>query len=544
MASPLADTPQTSPRRSNFIESASKPVIVIVSPTQPPPSPVSETESLLSLSSSEQPLYSSSFRPSTYSSLLAKIARDAHLLTITSLETLEEALTQHGPKIAGFIIASTAILHPVHNALAMRLAALVHNNAQTVSSNSDADRIYTVLFALSFPSEAINRPLLFAIFMRNVFHLPWRLSGKTSQKVKTKLRVSVLRKLGQRVYRGRYCMRSVFLRNVKLADKVVVATGEFPIGGQRFMGLDVSRWLGDGVELLEDEYGAQTESTDEEKELEDWQSEESDVTAVGGDFGDAYSFGEAGSDTYQGDGTGNVAGPASNLVGNGVGDETMQADEDVGFLGDVEDNDAQGLDIHPIVTTTLVINNNHTHTQHADDALSDNSTIISPASLLNTSPTAVSTLATTTEASSFEGEDNDDEFGGQVFEDEDDDELTSAITLTPTTNPAFNLTHAFNPTANANTNIPMYITTDEEDISAPLHPTGWVPSDDEGTSVDVCCADSPIVIHEFKRTVAREGVEELVPSGYVGFVGHVDDSRSMSTLILGMCAVPKFVEGS
>ncbi|KAK1142889.1 hypothetical protein N8T08_007323 [Aspergillus melleus] len=316
--------------------------------------------------------------------------------------------------------------------------------------------------------------------MRTIFHLPWRLSGMTNQKVKTKLRASVLRKLGQRVYRVRYCFRSVFLRNVKLADK---------------------------------------------------------------------------------------GGPAD-LVVNGDGDAAMQVDEDAGFLADVEDNE---VDAHPIVTTTFVVGN-HVNvtsmgiTHQVDDVFSDNSTFLSPTSLLTNSPAAtISTPATTTVASSFDGDDEDD--------DDDDEEAETALTAgtiiqtiegedlddSEDLDLDFNLStthihaHITNHNNNPSLNLPTTINdldTENSDESItpppPLHPTDtdWVPSDNEGTSVDLCCADSPIVIHEFKRTVVRDdGVQEKVPCGYVGFVGHVDDSRSMSTLILGMCAVPKFVEG-
>lgn len=566
MASSLPGTPLTSPRRSNFTKSTSKPIIVIVSPFTPPQSPGSETDSLSSSPSSQPLLSFPPIRRSTYTSLLAKIARDAYLLTVTSLETLDETLTRHGPKIAGFIIASTAILHPFHNALALRLASLVHNNPNPPEDSSEHNpRIYTILFALSFPSDAISHPLLFASFMRNIFHLPWRLSGMTSQKVKTKLRAPVLRKLGQRVYRVRYCVRSVFLRNVKLADKVVVATGEFPIGGQRVLGggdLDLDAvllWMGEGREemLLEGEGGAETESTDEEKEMEDWVSEASEGTAVGGDFGED-PFG--GFDGYHGDA---ASADAPHPTVEGDGDEPMQIDEDAGFLADVEDNDAdaEALDIHPIATPLVA--NSANNVNQLDDVFSDNSTF-SP-SLLTNSPDVVSTPATTTEASSFdEGDDDQAAAIGPAFEDEDE-ELTSTVSFTHThaaSNPALNLFHATQNALNANPSsnfhpittqinaqnpffIPTITSDSDEDLSPPIPstPTGWVPSDDEGTSMDICWADSPIVIHEFKRRVVREdGGEELVPSGYVGFVGHVDDSRSMSTLILGMCAVPKVPE--
>ncbi|KAL4922525.1 hypothetical protein BDW62DRAFT_54360 [Aspergillus aurantiobrunneus] len=52
-------------------------------------------------------------------------------------------------------------------------------------------------------------------------------------------------------------------------------------------------------------------------------------------------------------------------------------------------------------------------------------------------------------------------------------------------------------------------------------------------------ADCPVTIHEVKSLPARrdESGELVSVRGYVGFVGHVEDNRSMASLILGMCAV-------
>ncbi|KAF9885813.1 hypothetical protein FE257_012284 [Aspergillus nanangensis] len=72
----------------------------------------------------------------------------------------------------------------------------------------------------------------------------------------------------------------------------------------------------------------------------------------------------------------------------------------------------------------------------------------------------------------------------------------------------------------------------------------WVPSDDEGTVADMQVADSPVAIHEVKSWVDNGNDEAILIKGYVGFVGHVEDNRSMSSLILGMCAVGEFVPPS
>lgn len=49
-------------------------------------------------------------------------------------------------------------------------------------------------------------------------------------------------------------------------------------------------------------------------------------------------------------------------------------------------------------------------------------------------------------------------------------------------------------------------------------------------------ADCPVAIHEVKSYVEKDG-QRVPVRGYVGFVGHVEDNRSMASLILGMCSV-------
>ncbi|KAL4929145.1 uncharacterized protein BDV17DRAFT_291138 [Aspergillus undulatus] len=53
---------------------------------------------------------------------------------------------------------------------------------------------------------------------------------------------------------------------------------------------------------------------------------------------------------------------------------------------------------------------------------------------------------------------------------------------------------------------------------------------------DACIADCPVALHEIKSWAERGGQRFRV-RGYVGFVGHVEDNRSMASLILGMCGV-------
>ncbi|KAL2818823.1 hypothetical protein BDW59DRAFT_151881 [Aspergillus cavernicola] len=49
-------------------------------------------------------------------------------------------------------------------------------------------------------------------------------------------------------------------------------------------------------------------------------------------------------------------------------------------------------------------------------------------------------------------------------------------------------------------------------------------------------ADCPVAIHEVNSWIGQGG-QRIRRRGFVGFVGHVEDNRSMASLILGMCAV-------
>ncbi|KAL4796781.1 hypothetical protein BDV19DRAFT_387976 [Aspergillus venezuelensis] len=57
-------------------------------------------------------------------------------------------------------------------------------------------------------------------------------------------------------------------------------------------------------------------------------------------------------------------------------------------------------------------------------------------------------------------------------------------------------------------------------------------------SVGIAVADCPVALHEIKSWV-ESGGQRIRVRGYVGFVGHVEDNRSMASLILGMCGVQK-----
>ncbi|GES62424.1 hypothetical protein ASPWEDRAFT_167017 [Aspergillus terreus] len=67
--------------------------------------------------------------------------------------------------------------------------------------------------------------------------------------------------------------------------------------------------------------------------------------------------------------------------------------------------------------------------------------------------------------------------------------------------------------------------------------TSRVPSYIEHTVSEAQVADSAVVFHEVADPAAQE---TATARGYVGFVGHVEDNRSMSSIILGMCSIPPF----
>lgn len=67
--------------------------------------------------------------------------------------------------------------------------------------------------------------------------------------------------------------------------------------------------------------------------------------------------------------------------------------------------------------------------------------------------------------------------------------------------------------------------------------TDWVPSDDERATENTR-RRCTVALHEFKNWRQNEetGKEEIICS-FLGLVGHVEDNRSLASIILGMCSV-------
>ncbi|KAL4887955.1 hypothetical protein BDV59DRAFT_196850 [Aspergillus ambiguus] len=349
-----------------------------------------------------------------------KLQRDAQLTYATNLTTLDVLLDLHGPSVAGIIVADGQILDDgaQHDALSARLVSLVKG----VHAPAATPHEYTVVFAFDFPTQAARRPFRFARYMQDTFALPWMISGCTVHKIKLRLRTRTLRKMGPRGrYRRSFDMKAVFLRRVKMADKLLVATGEFGPGGQP----DEVNWV---TAILRPEH--ETSTTDGEEEAED-----------GGGDGQGQDEEEA--------------------VGSGGSDMATRDGVSDSFPCDVVGPREDGT--------------SHRETPFADGTASD----------------------------------------GSLADDELDDADTS-VDEAPVGGAA---------------------EVEDADDGASIDPN-WVPSDDEGTIADMQVADSPVVIHQVKTWVdGRHGGEATMMRGYVGFIGHMEDNRSMSSILLGMCAV-------
>lgn len=78
---------------------------------------------------------------------------------------------------------------------------------------------------------------------------------------------------------------------------------------------------------------------------------------------------------------------------------------------------------------------------------------------------------------------------------------------------------------------------DDEKRNENNNNTDWVPSDDERATENTR-RRCTVALHEFKNWRQNEetGKEEIICS-YLGLVGHVEDNRSLASIILGMCSV-------
>ncbi|KAL2870231.1 uncharacterized protein BJX67DRAFT_378221 [Aspergillus lucknowensis] len=62
------------------------------------------------------------------------------------------------------------------------------------------------------------------------------------------------------------------------------------------------------------------------------------------------------------------------------------------------------------------------------------------------------------------------------------------------------------------------------------------PKNPKSEAIPKRIANCPVAVHEVKSKVEKYD-QSLLIRGYIGFVGHVEDNRSMAGLILGMCGV-------
>ena len=464
-----------------------------------------------------------------YRAILRKMNRDVELYWAPNIQNLNNTIHKHSHRIAGFIISDAAIMDPEHEELAQRVASL----------SRTPGREWAVVFAFDFPSQAARAPFRFNQYMEAYFGLGWRMCGKTENKIKMKLRTLALRKVAKRAYRTEYEFRGVFIRGVKQSDKFLVTVGEFSSGGQP------------DENLLE---------------------EESSSTAVGG-TGDASSDGDSHIPVGRRPAlntTSHFALPPSNAGAHDDDDTISELSQQTAADFNYPDNIAAPEDDENNLADDeeSMFDSEEGEYMEFEPAQS-----ITPAHVLNLTTTTTTTNSNTPQQHHHQQEDDEE----VEQEDEEEDPSPSTPVSSPATHnddPDFEFDHE-NESINTDTstggrgsptssvdpppvsaNLPFPLppqtfnnlrrffdanaiptTTEGEEISTPdLIPHDWVLSDDEGTEADKQVADSCVVIHESRRVVPWKG-RNYTTRGFVGFVGHVDDNRSVSSLILGVCGV-------
>ncbi|KAI9369811.1 hypothetical protein BJX61DRAFT_545237 [Aspergillus egyptiacus] len=456
--------------------------------------------------------------------------RDAHLLSIRTTTDLSNLLSSEtiAPSIAGFVVTDASIMDPEDKeslALAKAVVDLIKhpysvlggnsastttntntntnttengtsstsdsatgsNSASTSISNSREGTMRkenTVIFAFSFPAQAALRPLRFNKFISQHFGVSWRLCGATMGRVKLEICEPSLRNMGSRVYRGnRYEMRGVFLEGVEEGDKVLVVARGASVrnGGLGRQGQPegkISVAGGDCVSAVVKRVGKEGEEGLLLLEQGEDKGKETDSTAA--EDGD-YEIERV--QTGGPDGWTNVPLPSLG-IGTGAGDAG-------GGHADLEDVE--------MVDEADLYREEH---DWADDELNDT---------------------------------------GKEDQDEDEDEQVDASDETSSSSssscsggsegyPEQRVIYVDSP----NRRLSHTMAEDSDASSDKFDPRKNKKNKKKAKPKRI--ADCPVAIHEVRSWTDRDG-QRVRARGYVGFVGHVEDNRSMASLILGMCAV-------
>ncbi|KAL2814324.1 hypothetical protein BJX63DRAFT_431480 [Aspergillus granulosus] len=177
--------------------------------------------------------------PKNYPSIISKLQRDVHIITIPTfsdsynpIDTLTTLFTNPAitPSIAGIVIADASIMD-VEDPSMVELTETLRNLIQTLPphvrhphrNQSHRTLTPTLLFAFDFPSQATHQPLLFHKYFSTQFGLAWRICGATMGRVSLEIQGSGLLKKRGRMDRGQeFSLRAVFLEDVQEGDKVLV----------------------------------------------------------------------------------------------------------------------------------------------------------------------------------------------------------------------------------------------------------------------------------------------------------------------------------
>ncbi|PLN77009.1 hypothetical protein BDW42DRAFT_188330 [Aspergillus taichungensis] len=423
-----------------------------------------------------------------YRAILRKMNRDVELYWAPNLKNLNNTISTHSQRIAGFIICDATIMDPEHEELARRVASLP----------CTPGREWAVVFAFDFPAQAARAPFRFHQYMETYFGLGWRMCGKTENKIKMKLRMPALRKVARRFYRTEFEFRGVFIRGVKQGDKLLVTVGEFSSGGQP------------DENLVEEE----TSSTNV-AETGDASSDGDSQTPVGRrpvpSTISHFALPPVNVGTHDDDDTisyvsqhsaidfnypDSIVVPTDDENNLADDEESMHDSEEGGYM---EFEPAQPITPADVLNLTTPDNSNppqHQQEEEEEEEQEDEDEEEDPSL-----STPVSSPPTHIDDPDFEFDlenesiNTDTSSGGRISPTSSvDPPPVSANLPFPLPPQTFhNLRRFFD--ANA---IPT--TTEGEEISTPdLIPHDWVPSDDEGTEADKQVADSCVVIHEIAK---------------------------------------------
>ncbi|RDW81359.1 uncharacterized protein DSM5745_04916 [Aspergillus mulundensis] len=335
-------------------------------------------------------------------------------------------------------------------------------------------RDWTVVFAFDFPAQAACHPLRFGKYMLETFGLGWRICGATKTKWQLCINEPCLKKMGERVYRGdKYEIRAVFLDGVVENDKVLIVKKKTEHDQK-----DESQKKKQKASRCT----VRERRRNEAKEHDDMEMAE----RVSSDETDSTTGEE----------------PKFRIerveVSDRHGGWRLAADANGPFLP------APGEDVE-MLTPMIRAELRREERDWADDEL------------------------TTGEDSDCDDKIEVDE-GGCDEDDEGEDSTSSSSSSSDDDNNP-------NPTRNTRT---IYLNPDQrgqksdsdaDDVQSPKkkkQKRSYKPAKR--------IANCPVALHDV-RSWLEKGDQRVRVYGYVGFVGHVEDNRSMASLILGMCGV-------